>query len=106
IAFGSDGTVEYDGLAFDNFTLVDFKEADLGPDKRSLCQSSTGVTLDPNVNFYGTIGWSTGDSINETIVANSPGTYSMTYIDSMINESTSDQIEIIQSPPPVIDWRP
>lgn len=101
IAFGSDGSVQYDGFSFDNFTVVDFKEADLGPDKRSLCLKPS-VTLDPNVNFNGTIAWSTGDSINETIQVTSPGIYSVVYTDSLIDESTTDQIEIIQTNPPVI----
>lgn len=103
IAFGSDGSVTYDGFAFDDFTIVDFKHADLGPDKLSLCGEGN-IELDPNVNFNGTIKWSTGDTINETITVSSVGKYSVTYHDTLLDLSTSDSVELIQSAPPVIGF--
>lgn len=103
IAFGSDGSVQYEGFAFDNFTIVDYKAANLGPNILSLCGNSF-TELDPHVNFNGYISWSTGDSINEKINATTTGTYWVMYTDSMIDVTSYDTIEMIQSVAPQIQF--
>jgi hypothetical protein len=103
VAFGSDGSVNDDGFAFDHFRLVDFQEADLGPDIISLCGKS-GVTLDPNIPVNGNIAWSTGDSSSASIVVSNQGLYWVVYTDTLIDETTSDSVIIVQTAPPVINF--
>lgn len=104
INFGSDGSVNsYEGFAFDNFIVAEFKEANLGDDIQSFCGNAS-KTLDPNVNFRGTIEWSNGDTINETILVSDTGIYWVIYTDSLLDLSTGDTMRIIQTAPPSIDF--
>lgn len=104
VNFGSDGSVNsYQGFAFDNFIIVDFKEADLGDQLVSKC-GETDAVLDPDVNFNGTIEWSTGDTINETITVTDTGIYWVLYTDTLLDLTTGDTIKVIQTAPPSINF--
>lgn len=98
-AFGADGVFEDDGMAIDNFTVVDYREVDLGPQTISLC-GGNAVELNPE-STNGTAMWSTGDSTG-TITVNQTGKYWVEYTDTILGLTSSDTIDIIQSPAPVI----
>jgi hypothetical protein len=103
IAFGSDGSVIYEGFAFDNFAIVDYQNMDLGPDRISLC-GATQVELDPHVFFNGDIKWSTGDSTSEKITVQTEDTIWVNYTDTMLGLFSTDTVIIIQSTPPAIGF--
>lgn len=102
IAFGSDGSVQYDGFGFDNFTVVDFRELDLGP-KRSLC-GKPNLIIDPGIPVNGKLVWSTGDSTSPMLTVTTVGVYSANYTDTLIDESSYGAVEIVQSPAPVVNF--
>ena len=103
VAFGSDGSVVDDGFAFDNFRIIDYKKAELGPERISLCGQSQ-IILDPHVSNPGWYTWSTGDTVNATIPVTTSGTYTVQYTDSLLNLTSLDTVEVIVSAPPVIDF--
>ena len=70
IAFGSDGSVQDDGFAFDDFTIAAAPSVDLGPDSTALC---IGETLSVPADSTLTFDWSTGDSTNFITIQNMSG---------------------------------
>jgi hypothetical protein len=103
VAFGADGSVNDEGVAFDNFMLIDMQKPDMGQDTISLC-GNPSLTLDPNIVSNGEFKWFDGDSISTTKVVNAPGIYWVEYTDTMINEMKRDTIEVVQSTAPVINF--
>jgi hypothetical protein len=101
IAFGSDGSVVDDGVAIDNFAIVDYKGIDLGQDAFSLCGQGE-ATLEAGVTSWGSIMWSTGDSINNSITVSTQGKYWVEFTDTILEFTTSDTVDIIVSNPPQI----
>lgn len=102
IAFGSDGSVVDDGFAFDNFAIVEYTPVEFGQDILSLCGQSE-ITLFANTTSLGTYLWNTTDTI-DSLVVTSQGTYWVEFTDTLLNLTSSDTVEIIQSVPPAINF--
>lgn len=72
IAFASDGSVQYDGVAVDNIVIAERPAVDLGPD-RFMCSGDT-IYLTPAGGPFTSYSWSDG-STNDTLMVLYPGTY-------------------------------
>ena len=103
VAFGADGFLEEEGVAFDNFIVTDYKRANLGPDKLSLC-GGTELVLDPNVAYPGEIEWSNGDTASPTINVTAPGQYWVQFTDSLLDLTSRDTVQVINTVPPNIQF--
>ena len=84
LAFGADGSVHDEGVAFDNFAVGTPMDIFLGNDT-SVCD---GYVLDPNLPSNGDFLWSTGDTSSTLELAYSSGgidsqTISLIYFDSL-----------------------
>ena len=94
--FLSDGSVEYDGLAFDNFIIGTPPTVDLGNDT-IVC---TNYTIDPGI-VGGDFQWSNSAN-TPTINVTTTGVYHLTYTD--IHGLTGrDTIEVIINPTPAVN---
>jgi len=85
VAFGSDGSVQEDGFAFDDFALAVPPTLDLGPDTSIVC---IGDSLDTNIPDALLYGWSTGDTTQSIDISNATGT--------AIEDSTIDVVVLDQ----------
>jgi PKD repeat protein len=77
VVFGSDGSVNDEGFAFDDILIANASVASLGPDT-TVCG---GIVLNPQISSPNATAWSTGDTTN-TIFVDSTGTYSVMVLDS------------------------
>ncbi len=73
IAFSSDGSVQYDGVAIDNVVIAERPTVSLGPD-RFICVGSDSLVLSPTGGTFTSFYWSTGDN-TPTITVKYPGIY-------------------------------
>ncbi len=95
--FGSDGSVQDDGFAFDDFIVANGPQVDLGNDT-VIC---VNYLLDPALPAAGDFQWSTGDS-SSTLMVTTAGTYSLIYTDSL-GICEMDTIVLSQTPTPPIN---
>ncbi len=103
--FGSDGSVQFDGIAFDDFIIAEPVPVDLGPDL-VVCDPPT---IAPNLPANGQFSWdslSSGFTVfydsSASITPPNGGTFVLTYTDSL-GLCDSDTITITQSPVPTVD---
>lgn len=90
LAFGSDGSSNLDGFAFDNVIIAQGPEVDLGENK-FYCQ---GSLLDVGQdNYNSTIQWSTGATTPTLVLQNFTGT---AIIDSMVTVTITDALGLIE----------
>lgn len=94
--FGSDGSVQDDGFAFDNFGLGQLPVVDLGADT-IVCSA---LTLSPNL-APGKFQWSTQDT-TPTVTVTQSGMIVLNYI-SPIGLKGSDTINVTINPTPAVD---
>lgn len=106
--FGSEGSVNYDGIAFDDFTIAQAPSVDLGNDT-IVCSA---LTLTSTLPANGTFAWDslssgfpfTYDSV-ATVTITGTGTYILTYTDS-IGICGSDTIDVTINTTPEVDLGP
>ncbi|MDX5346820.1 MAG: PKD domain-containing protein, partial [Hymenobacteraceae bacterium] len=95
IAFGSDGSVQDDGFAFDDFKVIETPTVSLGNDT-TVCG---GITLNAG-NPGATYAWNTG-ATTQTVLADTSGTYVVTITD--VNGLTAtDSVTVTVNAVPVV----
>ncbi|MEL6634006.1 MAG: PKD domain-containing protein [Bacteroidota bacterium] len=87
VAFGSDGSVQDDGFAFDDFGIGLPPSLDFGADSAGFC---IGDSLDAGPGGV-SYSWSTGDSVQQIAILNATGT---TIVDSTISVVVENEIGI------------
>lgn len=97
--FLSDFSVEYDGMAFDDFVLANPPTVNLGNDT-IVC---TTYTINPGI-VGGDFQWSNNDT-TPTITVTTSGTYHLTYTDSY-GLCAMDTVEVTINPTPAVNLGP
>ncbi|MCB0856245.1 MAG: hypothetical protein KDD63_28695, partial [Bacteroidetes bacterium] len=97
IAFSSDGSVQEEGFAFDDFTLGVPPQVDFGTDSLALCIGQTlssGIT-DPNYTYL----WSNGETTSSISIMNGTGADSLTSLWVQVTDTMgltgSDTLKIL-----------
>lgn len=97
IGFGSDGSVQDDGFAFDDFAIGYPFAYDALADSVGVCDTSYTLDAGPGYSFYA---WSTGEN-TQSITVNTSGTYTVTVADSMgMCASDAQIVNILNFIPP------
>ncbi len=73
VAFASDGSVQYDGVAVDNIVIAEKPNVSLGPD-RFICVGNDSITFTPTGGTFSNFYWSTG-ATTPSITVYYPGIY-------------------------------
>ncbi len=106
VAFGADGSIQDDGFAFDDFVIVDYTTISLDSHQTSFCGDSSSVDLvlhTSGINSWGDYLWNTSDTTDTLLVVN-PGSYTVTFTDSILGLSSNSTTTIVNQEFPVITF--
>ncbi|MEL6672709.1 MAG: T9SS type A sorting domain-containing protein, partial [Bacteroidota bacterium] len=100
VAFGSDGSFQFEGFAFDDVVVGEAPVVDLGGDSLTVC---IGEMLDAGVTPGATYAWSTGASTSMIALTNNTGAF---IIDSVISVTVTDTLGFATSASVVVSIAP